>query len=212
MMPLSPDLVRALYRSMGVRHQVAVEDKRTSPVMRGAADLLARAGIQTREQFARYTTTLGTTIYAPFTPGEPTPGYDLAHQVVILAHELTHVEQFRRSGADFLAGYAMAPSARALYESEAYRAGETVRQFLGHPPTGPDALASHLGAYGVTEADIAVSRAFHASSLASLADGATMDPCAADVMAFVADYGEIIEPPPRPVDIVSPAPAKAINS
>ena len=182
---ITPDLVRAAWTVLPARWKLTVRDKRTATEMDVAGWLLAALGYQTREQFRLYTTTIGTVIYVPFTPGEPHAHYSLAGQLEVLAHEGRHGLDFLAAPIDFVESYGRDPALRTLHESRGYRAGEAVRRRLGFDPSPLDHLAGHLKSYGVSDADIAVSRAFHVSSTATLDQGGVVDQAAADVIAFV---------------------------
>lgn len=132
--------------------------KRASWVMRLAATGLAWLGIQDRATFLqRYATTLGRTIYLPFTPGEtlvPT----LADQVATCVHEHVHVYQRVTDGWRYLWRYATNTEDRAHYEAEAYGRNLKLAYWYDGRILDPAVLADKLAQYGCSPADIDMAR------------------------------------------------------
>lgn len=197
-MIVTSEMVRAAWDVLPKKYSASVHDKRTSAVMKGAAWVVVAQGQQTHEQFMLYTTTLGTEIYTPFTPGEPDPYYSLAGQLGVLGHELRHVQQFLADPVRFMERYARDTEERTVFECEGYRTGETIRRHLGLTGTTPDLLAGHLKSYGATANNIALARRFHEISFASLQPGVFLDEPARDVVLFVEAHAA----GRAPVDIV----------
>lgn len=150
----TPEQVRAFWAYMLARFKCEVVDKATSGRMAAAGWFLDLLGIMDRETFLdRYTTTIGSTIFAPFKPGDT--DRDLWHQCELLTHEIEHATQFRRDG--FLpcaTRYLTSDAERAQYEAEALRAESEVAYWRTGSVPDPAAMANKLKAYSVGPAEI----------------------------------------------------------
>lgn len=166
MIQLTTDLVLDFWSYTQVAYGSEVRQKDNAAVMQIAARLLDVLGIQDREQFlSRFTTTLGHTIYIPFTLGIESSRFTLWSQIVICVHEHQHIVQGDRDGwAAFDTRYLTSSSYRAGYEAEAYganlemvawhykRAGVSLTE--GEIVTHGAQLAAGLKHYGCTTEDI----------------------------------------------------------
>jgi hypothetical protein len=83
----------------------------------------------------RFAVTLGVSIWLPCRIGE-VDNWSLESQIHIIGHECTHVEQFNRDGGtEFSWEYVTNPESRAVYEAEAYSAGDEIAfQLFGTEP------------------------------------------------------------------------------
>jgi hypothetical protein len=122
-MNLTPEQVKAFYAAAAKQYDAEFIDKSTSRGMKIIAGFLDAIGVMDKTDFMEHcTTTIGSSIYFPYTPGVATPQYPLDEQVSTLAHELVHCCQFDDDPVEFMVLYLTNKSARAEYESAAYAA------------------------------------------------------------------------------------------
>jgi hypothetical protein len=125
-MGLTPMDVQAFWNHMRHEFGSAWEAKNESKLMQVAGSLLEALDIQSKETFLKnFVTTIGKTIYIPFTvgveQGDEGRIWPLWNQVRVCVHEHVHVVQGDREGwATFDARYLSSSSYRAGYEAEAY--------------------------------------------------------------------------------------------
>lgn len=122
-MNLTPELVKAFYAAAAKQYDAEFIDKSTSRGMKVIAGFLDIIGVMDKADFMeRCTTTIGSGIYFPYTPGVATAQYPLDEQVSTLAHELVHIIQFDDDPVAFIISYLGDKSARAEFECQAYAA------------------------------------------------------------------------------------------
>lgn len=122
-MPITSQLVKDFYAEALKKFGGQVKGKADSDFMVLVGKFLDGIGVMNKEEFMKeFTTTIGTVIYAPFEVGVDggAEGYDLWQQISVLVHELTHVQQYNASPAEFMVKYLASRSDRASYEAEAY--------------------------------------------------------------------------------------------
>jgi hypothetical protein len=171
--------VRALWSHLQSLYNTTVTSKRDAPEMRFIASVINTPGF-----LDHYTTTLGRLIYTPFTIGEPNDLWSLDAQAAVAAHEHQHVVQLNRDGMKFYASYLLNPSARAVYETEAYRASLELRWFLGDE-LHPDDYANSLINYGCRATDIAIARTALEESATDIGRGNVMTEAAQQRIFFL---------------------------
>src|SRR5262249_31578700 len=141
----TPETVRGLWQHMAQHYGSQVADKKDSTLMRAIAGALQLFGVERADDFlSRFTTTIGSVIYAPFEVGVDARGWSLWEQIVICVHEHMHVYQWRAEGVGFVAKYITSSAARAAYEAEAYRSAAELSWWRSCQVGDPAALASHL--------------------------------------------------------------------
>lgn len=102
--------------------------KADSATMKAAASALGLVGVMERKVFLeRYATTLGSTIYMPYEPGDPFR--NAVSQIRLAVHEHQHVVQGRRDTL-YEARYLASKTSRATYEAEAWGAELEVAYWL----------------------------------------------------------------------------------
>ena len=124
-MPITSQLVKDFYSDALKKFGAQVKGKSDSDFMILVGKFLDGIGVMNKEEFMKeFTTTIGTTVYVPFDVGVDggAEGYDLWQQISVLVHELTHVQQYNASPAEFTIKYLASRSDRASYEAEAYGA------------------------------------------------------------------------------------------
>jgi len=122
----TPEIVRSFWQHMSQSYGSTVRDKATAEEMQLFAKGLDKMGIVNGAEFlSRFVTTIGSTIYTPFTPGEATETWPLWDQIVVCAHEHQHVLQSDQS-LSFTLKYLSDPVWRAAYEGSAYRVSMTL--------------------------------------------------------------------------------------
>jgi hypothetical protein len=155
---ITPAQVQAYYTFMAAQYHATLVHKADSALMTVIAKALGLMGVLDQQAFlTRFTTTVGHTIYLPFTPGIATADYDLWWQVATLAHECQHIVQYERSGAaEFAWTYLTQHASRATYEVEAYTANLELYWWRYHQLIPPATLAGYLTSYACSAADIQV--------------------------------------------------------
>ncbi len=144
------------WKSMCRKFNAKLQPKSKSRMMRTMGWMLERSGSMTAKKFARYTTTIGRTVYIPFTLGTPSDEWDLEHQIITCAHEMVHVTQAgktRRSRARFYIRYLTSKKWRTKYEMEAYGANFLFHYRLTGVFLSPSYIAGLLKSYGCSKAD-----------------------------------------------------------
>jgi hypothetical protein len=155
--PVTPTVVRALWRYMMRLYKTNVFEKKRAPEMYLIAEALARLGVADREGFMKeWSTTLGRRIYVPFSIGVASGSDALWDQIVTAVHEHQHVVQYEADGVGFMGAYLLSDAARAKYETDAYRSNLEMHWWRYGELLGPEDLASKLRSYAVSEADIEV--------------------------------------------------------
>jgi hypothetical protein len=119
-MPITSQLVKDFYAAAMKQYKAEIISKEDSGLMKLIAGFLDGIGVLNKDDFMkRFTTTIGSKIYCPFEVGVD-QGYDLWRQISVLVHELTHVQQYDESPAEFVLKYLLYKSDRATYEAVAY--------------------------------------------------------------------------------------------
>lgn len=120
-------MVKELWKHMSKKYDVTVVQKKTSRFMKLVAWFLSTFKILDKERFlTRYTTTIGTKIYAPFTPGARDTAWSLPSQIATIVHEIKHALQYRNTSKSrigdllFFWRYLTDDWKRTNYEIEAY--------------------------------------------------------------------------------------------
>jgi hypothetical protein len=152
---MSLDVVDFYYFMLG-RFGAGVHDRANSNNMRAASWILDTLGIIDKSVFMnRFTTTIGTTIYTPFTPGTKDRNYSFWDQMTILVHECEHVVQSKKNGfLTFATEYLTSDSHRAHYEAEAYRCDLEMHFWRYGKILDTNFLANKLKNYALGEKDI----------------------------------------------------------
>jgi hypothetical protein len=174
----TPSQVIAFWDAMQARYGTRLIDKSRAPEMQLVAWFLQRLGVLDAASFLeRFTTTIGRRIYAPFTPGTPTPRHSLWSQIVTCVHEHQHVEQQDRDGAiAFALRYLASRSARAAYETDAYRCNLELDHWHTGAVRNPRDLAERLRSYGLRDADIDVAEAILIAAARTVEAGGLVTP------------------------------------
>lgn len=152
---MNPKTIKAVWELHSDRYKTRILAKRRSPLMWIASFFvpMSRSAFMTR-----YATTIGRRIYLPFVPGESHEYFPTIAQLLLAAHEHTHVVQWRRVGRlRYWFRYATSTRWRALYEAESYAAEYEVLVDHKLSPAlwpSPERRVESLRAYGCTEEDI----------------------------------------------------------
>lgn len=154
----TPGDVKDFWAYMQKRYGTTVVDKNNAAEMKIVAEFLDIIGILNKDDFLKkYTTTIGKTIYTPFSIGFDAPGWDLFGQIRICAHEHQHVVQYtERGGIAFQWDYAVSSAKRTMYEVEAYRTGMELTWRYLRQMQDARAIAAGLRNYGCSDDDIKV--------------------------------------------------------
>lgn len=155
----TPELVREVWAFLQKRYNTVVRQKSKAPLMRMAGRIVSRRTDMPREEFmTNAVTTIGRRIYVPFTIGEETPGWSLTSQLILAAHEHTHVEQWRKKPLRFWTRYARDTRFRALAEAEGLITEFETAYVFELAWDSVDARIATLDGYGITDADKAAAR------------------------------------------------------
>ena len=153
--------VSRLWWRMTMTHNAKVVDKSSSSLMSNVAGFLGAIGIVRQRDFMeKFSTTIGTTIYLPFTPGVESEQHDLVGQACTCVHELHHVAQFRRAPIGFTRDYLFNSSKRAAFEADAYAHNMELRHWITGARPDPANIAERLKAYACKPADIAFAQKY----------------------------------------------------
>jgi hypothetical protein len=142
----TPTQIVALYdefqRAFGSRYASKAADE-----MKLAAQFLERIGVLDAQQFLDdFCTTIGETIYLPYTPGVASERWPLKLQAKIALHEHVHVAQFRAGGwVYFGMGYLLRFEAEAFaseWDYDQWREGSVPE---GHVILGRMGSLRHYG-------------------------------------------------------------------
>jgi hypothetical protein len=163
---ITPQLVQNLWSYMSKVYGTNVMDKASRGEMTAVSIFLDKMGVQNREDFMRnYTTTIGRSIYTPFTVGVPCEGWSLQSQIIVCAHEHQHVVQSTNEGDfSFSFNYLLKPDMRAKYEAEAYRSSLELDWFYNKTIPDLHVIASRLLGYGLSEDHVHVAEIALASA------------------------------------------------
>lgn len=171
------EISKNLWDFTGRMNNTRLIDKLSAPEMQIAAHFLGTMGVIEPALFlSRFTTTIGRSIYAPFTPGEGTDAQCWG-QIVTCVHEHQHIFQMDREGdAAFMGRYLFDQTARATYEAEAYRCGLELMWWRCGDAVDLDYLAREsackLRNYGCDEMRVAHAKAFLKASIVGIRHGA----------------------------------------
>ena len=155
----TPETVRAYAAHMLAVHGGTLRSKATAPEMRAIAKGLALLGITPEAAFlSSFVTTIGASIYVPFTLGEADPTWALWDQISVIAHECRHLAQRRRLGLRYEYDYLTSGARRAALEAEAFSVDAELTHWRHGrlPIEWAAARAESLRSYGIRDLDIAV--------------------------------------------------------
>lgn len=117
-MKVTHDIANGLWWDAITYYDIEVSPKGDSDFMNNVGEFLELIGVSESEHFMKnYTTTIYETIYVPWDLDDT--DHDPTMKLIILAHELVHVNQFRESPVAFPMRYLADKSWRSQYEAEA---------------------------------------------------------------------------------------------
>jgi hypothetical protein len=144
--------VKNFYAAAAKQYDAEFIDKSTSRGMKIIAGFLDIIGVMDKTDFMEHcTTTIGSGIYFPYTPGVATSQYPLDEQVSTLLHECQHIIQFDDDPVGFIISYLGDKSARAEFESAAYAADLEWCWKVNHRGYDIDRRAQSLLSYGLQQ-------------------------------------------------------------
>lgn len=178
-MTLTPALVRAFAQHMSKLYRARLASKADAAEMKLAAAFVgAFASIEPGDFLTRWATTLGSTVYLPFEPGDSEDPARLWGQVLTITHECQHVAQHEREGLNYPWTYATKPARRALWEAEAYRTASTLWFWRHGWVLDPSEILAPLASYGLGAHERAVAERYLRLSLVSIRRGLILDAAA----------------------------------
>jgi len=156
-MTIDPKTVINFWNYTADKYDAKIKQKTGSSSMRIIGRILVALSIMSYRRFMKgFVTTIKRTIYVPFRVGTPSPRFGLWDQVVIAAHESTHVKQYKDGGWKFLWNYLRSSTKRANYECKAYHTSfELIFWRYGVLP-GATERAKTLKQYGCTKKEIKI--------------------------------------------------------
>lgn len=158
--------------------------------MQGVASFLSAIGVLDKQAFLReYTTTIGRSIYAPFSPGVAGPGWNLWSQVVVCAHEFQHIVQYNKGGFfGYYLPYVFRRAKRTAFETEAYRSALELSYWRFGTMPSAHTIAQMLGGYGVSATDIRVAETALKMSALSIGRGAIINEASRAVVDWLENH------------------------
>jgi len=178
--------VRSFAQHMAQHFGATLKPKATALEMRAAAAFVGLfASIEPDAFLSRWATTLGSTIYLPFAPGDSEDPERLWGQVLTITHECVHVEQHRREGLDYEWTYATQPARRALWEAEAYRTASALWFWRHGWVLDPAEVLAPLASYGLRLHDRAVAERYLRLSLTSIRKGLVLDEASRQAISWL---------------------------
>jgi hypothetical protein len=153
---ITTELVQNLWAVMTKYYGTNVKTKQTSFFMKFIAFFLNLFGVQKKDDFLNnYTTTIGHTIYIPFTLGVEEGDWTFYQQLLVCIHEHQHIVQKNNDGAiKFTWNYLLSPTCRAAYEAEAYSTDIELHWYYDKKIPNTHELAILLTAYSISPNEI----------------------------------------------------------
>lgn len=186
---VTPEMVKDFWAYMTTKYGTTVKSKADADEMKLVAMVLDAMHITDKDAFlARFVTTIGKTIYVPFTIGDDkNPVWSLFSQLAVCMHEHQHVIQANRDGeALFMVRYLLDPTWRATYEGEGYRTNMTLLyQMFGNQPD-VDPYVRSIANYGLGLAEMAYFRHFLKMSIPAIVAGGVPDEACRVTLAWLA--------------------------
>lgn len=186
-MNITPELVKDFWAYMTGKYGTTAKSKADAEEMKLIGQLLGFLKISDPNAFlSNFTTTIGKTIYIPFTIGEPNEHWSLEGQLGVCMHEHQHVIQAMDAGeALFFARYLLDPTWRATYEGEGYRTNMTLNfQVFGVEPDVQPYMKS-IASYGLGTAELAFFQQFLQMSIPVITSGGVPDESARVTLAWL---------------------------
>lgn len=186
-MNVTPELVKAFWAHMAQKYGTVAKAKADADEMKLISQVLGTLKVTDPVAFmSRFTTTIGRTIYIPFTIGEETDTHSLWGQIVICAHEHQHVIQAQEAGdVLFSLRYLLDPTWRATYEGSAYRVSMTLHYWLtGQQPDVAPYLKS-IASYGLGAEETAFFEKYLRMSVPTIVAGGVADEAAREAIAWL---------------------------
>lgn len=155
-MNITSNHVKAFWAFMSNKYGTTAKSKADADEMKVVSKVLGTLGVVDQDAFmARFTTTIGKTIYIPFTIGEATENWSLWGQIQVCAHEHQHVIQSIEAGeAMFFARYLLDPTYRAVYEAEGYRTNMALNWWATKVPPDIAPYLKSIKSYGIDQPNV----------------------------------------------------------
>ena len=157
----TPKMVVALWEHMVKKYDLTVVKKNKSRLMKLIAWFLDAFDILEKDRFMdKFATTIGTTIYIPFTVGSIIARWPLAGQISLIVHETRHAIQYRETSKGKLGDllfywrYLVSDFKRTGYEIQAYIHSMEIYHWATGRLLDPEALASKLYSYNCEQPDV----------------------------------------------------------
>ena len=149
---ITSELVKNLWDHMTKHYGTTVKTKQKSLFMNMIGSFLNLFCIQNKYAFLKdYTTTIGHTIYVPFTIGMDEGIWTLYQQLLVCIHEHQHIVQSNKDGwLKFNWNYLLSSSCRAQYEAEAYSTDIELHWYYSKQIPNTHDLALILTEYAVS--------------------------------------------------------------
>ncbi len=157
---LDQELVKDLWSYISYEYDTKIVDKNKSSFMKALGIFLSTFGIMSKKEFLEdFVTTIGKTIYVPFSIGKGKLNEnDLLNQIFLCVHEHEHVVQHNKLGRKYSIRYVLRSSQRAKFETEAYSTSLEIYYWFFKDFLSTDYLSQLLIFYNCKEKDILQSK------------------------------------------------------
>jgi len=189
-MNITPKLVQDFWAFMHNKYGTTAKSKADAVEMKVISHILDVLKVTDKDAFlSHFVTTIGKTIYIPFTVGVPNDTWSLEGQIHVCMHEHQHVIQSQDVGETMFAlRYLLDSTWRATYEGEGYRCNMTLNFWdTGMPPDVEPYLKS-ITNYGLDAASLAFFEQYMRMSVSSIAEGAIPDEATRVTIAWLKSH------------------------
>lgn len=156
-MNLTSQNVIDFWKYMNSFYKTSTVDKNNSTMMSTIGTFLNTMGVLNKTSFMnKFTTTIGTTIYTPFTIGDTNnKNWSLLDQIIVCVHEHMHVLQYKKDGSfTFPYKYLATTKGRTEYEAEAYTCSLEMFWLVYQAMPSTDIYVNSMKSYNVTPQDL----------------------------------------------------------
>lgn len=190
-MNITSDHVKAFWAFMSDKYGTTAKSKIDADEMKVVSKVLGTLGVLDESAFmARFVTTIGKTIYIPFTIGEATETWSLWGQIQVCAHEHQHVIQSIEVGeAMFFARYLLDKTYRAVYEAEGYRTNMALNWWATKDTPDITPHMKSIKSYGIDQPNVDFFERTLTMSIPIIQAGGVPDEAARVTIKWLADQG-----------------------
>lgn len=190
-MNVTPEQVKAFWAFMSDKYGTSAKSKIDADEMKVVSQVLGTLGIVDQKAFmSRFVTTIGKTIYIPFTIGEANETWSLWGQIQVCAHEHQHVIQAIQAGeAMFFARYLLDKTYRATYEAEGYRTNMALTWWATKAKPDITPYIKSIKSYGIDQPNVDFFERVLAMSIPVIKAGGVPDEAARVTIKWLEENG-----------------------